>query len=191
MKPEKEMQNKTAVKTAGTTEAQRAILKHRAVLLANEAEQTDPGRVFLEVIEFRMGKESYGLETKFVREVFPLKDFTVLPGVPLFILGITNVRGKIMSVVDLKYFLNIPSRGLAELNKIIIIGNEKLEFGILADSVAGTRRVSEDGLNKSLLSGSKESAEYIKGVTEGLLAVLDAEKILNDPAMIIDQRKRK
>lgn len=97
---------------------------------------------FLEIIEFRLASETYGIESAFVREVYPLKDFTPLPGAPPFVLGIINVRGQILSVVDLKKFFNLPQKGLGELNKVIIIRNEQLEFGILADVMLGTRPIS-------------------------------------------------
>ena len=171
-------------------EEKHAILKTRARLLAKEKEKPDAGRKYLEIIEFRLGSETYGIETKFVREVYPLKDFTPLPGVPLFVLGLVNVRGQILSVVDLKKFFNIQGSGLAELNKIIIIKNELMEFGIMADVVAGTHSVSDDDLEKSLHTVPGIGSEYLKGVTKERLAVLDAEKILNDPKIIINQHEK-
>jgi len=114
-----------------------SILKARARALAKEPEQAVAARSFIEITEFRLASETYGIESSFVREVYPLKDFTPLPGVPPFVLGIVNVHGQILSVVDLKKFFNLPDKGLGELNKVIILHNGRMEFGILADAVLG------------------------------------------------------
>ena len=79
------------------------ILKARARALARES---GAGTVVqtIEVIEFLLAYERYAMELDHVREVFPLKEITPLPGTPPFVLGIINVRGQIVSVVDLKKF---------------------------------------------------------------------------------------
>jgi len=74
----------------------------------------------------------------FVREVYPLRDFTVLPGVPTYIFGIINVRGQILPVIDIKKFFNLPEKGLGDLNRVIILYNDQMEFGILSDVVTVT-----------------------------------------------------
>ncbi|MFA5858473.1 MAG: chemotaxis protein CheW [Elusimicrobiota bacterium] len=168
----------------------RSILKTRARALAKEPEKTGVNRQFLDVIEFRLASETYGVESKYIREVYPLKDFTPLPGTPSFVLGLANVRGQILSVIDLKKFFNIPAKGLGELNKIIIVRNELMEFGILADAITGTHRVMLEDIQESPPTVSGIGADYLKGVTKELMAVLDTEKILNDPKIIVNQHEK-
>src|SRR3989304_41282 len=69
------------------------ILKARAEALAKRPEEARAGE-FIEVAEVQVGQEQYGIETRYVREVYPLKDYTPLPGVPRFVLGLINVRGQ-------------------------------------------------------------------------------------------------
>jgi purine-binding chemotaxis protein CheW len=64
----------------------------------------------LEVVEFLLAQERYGIATRCVREVLPLVELTPLPGVPPFVLGIANVRGQIVSVLDLKRFSTCQKR---------------------------------------------------------------------------------
>ena len=104
-----------------STQESRAILRSRARALARAPQQTATAQQFLEIVEFRLASETYGLEAAFVREVYPLKDFTPLPSVPPFVLGILNVRGQILSVIDLKKFFGLPEKGLGQLNKLIIL----------------------------------------------------------------------
>jgi purine-binding chemotaxis protein CheW len=163
------------------------ILKSRARLLAQEPKTTADTGTFFEIIEFCLASETYGIEAMFVREIHQLRDLTPLPGVPPFVLGITNVRGQILSVVDLKKFFNLPDKGLGELNKMIIIRNRQMEFGILADAIIGIRSVPIDTIQPSPATITGIGAEYVRGVTGSHVVVLDAEKILDDEKMIVNE----
>jgi purine-binding chemotaxis protein CheW len=164
-----------------------ATLKRRARLLARESEQADTNQEFLEIVEFRLASEMYGLESGFVREVYPLKDFTPLPGVPSFVLGILNVRGQILSVVDLKKFFDLPEKGLSQLNKLIILRNKQMEFGILADDILRAHSIPLEAIQATPPTVSGIGADYIRGVTAERVIVLNAEKILNDERIIVQQ----
>ena len=164
-----------------------AILKARARVLAREAEEAGAAREFLDIIEFSLAAETYGIESAFVREVYPLKDFTSLPGTPHFVLGIVNVRGQILSVIDLKKFFNLPGKGLGQLNKVIIIRNDRMEFGILADAVLDARPVPLETIQSAPPTVTGIGAEYLKGVTGGRMIILDAEKILGDEKIIVSE----
>ena len=164
-----------------------SILKARARALAKEPEQAVAARSFLEITEFRLASETYGIESSFVREVYPLKDFTPLPGVPPFVLGIVNVHGQILSVVDLKKFFNLPDKGLGELNKVIILHNGRMEFGILADAVLRTQSVPLDAIQAPPVTVTGIGAEYLKGVTGERVILLDAQKILDDKKIIVNE----
>ena len=162
-----------------------SILKNRAAALAKEPDKPDSSLQFLEIIEFRLAFETYGAESKYIREIYPLKDFTPIPGTPDFVLGLANVRGQILSVIDLKKFFNLPEKGLGELNKIIIVQNELMEFGILADVIIGTCRVGLEDIQKSPVTVSGIGAEYLKGITKERMAVLDMEKIFTDEKLMV------
>ncbi len=171
---------------ADPTKKQR-ILKARARALAQEPEERVSPENYLEVLEFSLAYERYALETSLVREVHPLKEFTPLPCTPPFILGIINLRGQILAVIDLKRFFNLPERGLSDLNKVIILGRGSLEVGLLADAVAGVRAIPMSELQASLPTLEGLSPDYLKGITPEALIVLDGEKILADPRLIVHE----
>jgi purine-binding chemotaxis protein CheW len=166
---------------------QRAILQARARALAREQAPDLPQQAQLDVVEFLLAYERYGVEVSFVREIYPLKAFTPLPCAPPFVLGILNVRGQILSVIDLKRFFELPDRGLTDLNKVIILRQGAMVFGILADAVVGVRSIPLDRLQPSLptLTGIRE--EYLKGVTPDHLVVLEAAKLLSDKRMTVHE----
>lgn len=167
-------------------EQRRFILKKRAEELAREKTKTGD-EDFIEVVEFLLAKERYGIESRFIREVSPLKDFTPLPGVPPFVLGLVNVRGRILSVVDIKKFFDMPRQGISDLNQVIIINNEKMEFGILADAILGVRNVAVSGIGPPLptLTGIRE--EFLQGITGERMVILDAARILADKAIVVHE----
>ncbi|MCX6120563.1 MAG: chemotaxis protein CheW [Ignavibacteriales bacterium] len=168
-------------------EEKRALLKKRAHVLALRGNDETVRQECVEIILFRLAYETYGIETAFVREVYPLKDMTTLPGTPSFVLGIINVRGQIVSVIDLKKFFNLQEKGLGELNKVIIIYNERMEFGILADVVEGTQSVALKEIMAAPPSVIGIGKKYLKGVTKEHIVLLDAESILNDEKIIVNE----
>jgi purine-binding chemotaxis protein CheW len=165
----------------------RQILKQRARALARPPESRQHTDAALEVIEFGLAEERYAIQTAAVREVHRLKDLTPLPCTPPFLLGIVNVRGQILPVIDLKKFFDLPQQGITDLHKVIIVHNEEMELGILADVVVGVRVIPLDALQPSLptLAGIRE--EYLKGVTADRLVILDVAKLLADPKIMVQE----
>ncbi|RTL50586.1 MAG: purine-binding chemotaxis protein CheW [Rhodocyclaceae bacterium] len=177
-----------AVETGGTPDEAETtrILAARARALAVPARKKKEGER-IEVIEFLLSGEHYGLEFAYVREVFPLVDLTRLPCTPPFVLGIVNVRGEIVSVVDLRKFFDLPEKGLSDLNKVIILHSGEITFGILADVVVGVKILPRNELQPSLPTLTELREEYLLGVTREPMAVLDAAKLLADPHIVVEE----
>jgi purine-binding chemotaxis protein CheW len=172
--------------TDASAEAER-ILRARAKALATSTRQSLNGSAMLELLEFRLASERYALETRHVQDVHPLRDLTPLPCTPAFVLGIVNVRGRILPVLDLKKFFDLPEHGLTDLHRIILVRGNDLEFGLLADVIVGVRRVAAVSLQPSLPTLTGIRAEYLKGIGEDRLVVLDVERILADPKLIVHE----
>lgn len=170
--------------SAPSPDQKRAILKARANELARELNEEKTVGDSIEVLEFLLAHESYGIETSFVREVYSMKDLTPLPGTPPFVLGITGVRGEILSVIDIRRFFDVPETGVAENPKIIIVSNESMEFGILADNISAVRTIPVVELQLSLPALLGSRVEYLRGVTNDRMVILDAEKMVFDQKMI-------
>lgn len=163
------------------------VLQERAKLYAVEPKKIDTGERNLTVLLFILAYETYGIELQHIREVYPLKEFTPIPSGTNFLIGIINVRGRILSVIDLKKFFDLPEKGLTDLNKVIILQSNELEFGILADSIIGVREISFGEFQSSLPTLTDIREEYLKGVTNDRITILDGMKILSDKKMIIHE----
>jgi purine-binding chemotaxis protein CheW len=170
-----------------SAEERQKILHARARLLAGsgKAEAKSP-RQSLEVVEFILGPEHYGLESSYIREIHPLTEFTPLPCTPAFVLGLVNVRGQILSIIDIKKLFDLPAKGLTDLNKVIVVHADHMELGILADVILGVRSITLEELQPALptLTGIRE--EYLKGITRDPMVVLDAAKILADEKILVN-----
>ncbi|MBI4042191.1 MAG: purine-binding chemotaxis protein CheW [Deltaproteobacteria bacterium] len=171
-----------------TTEEKRRVFRERARKLA-EVPKIEKRESQIEVLEFFLAKERYGIEASFIREVWPLREYASVPGTPSFFLGLANMRGELIAVIDLKRFLGlspspIPSSAVTSEKKLIVVSHEQNQWGLLADAVAGLRNVPEKRLQTSLLTLTGIRAEYLRGVTADRLAILDLWKMFTDKKMI-------
>lgn len=178
------MNNKTDLASASAPSA-RQILRARAHALSRPPAPAADASASLELLEFSLAQERYAVETRFVGEAHPLRDLTPLPCTPSFLLGIVNVRGRILPVLDLKKFFGLPEQGLTDLHRIILVHGHGLELGLLADSIMGVRTIPLDGLRPPLPTLTGIQAEYLIGVTAECLVALDLDRILADPKIIV------
>jgi purine-binding chemotaxis protein CheW len=167
----------------------REILKTRARALAQprKHDQDADGQT-LSVIEFRLAQERYAVEQKHVREVHPLKELTPLPCTPAFVRGMINVRGQILPVIDVKKFFDLPEAGITDLHMVIIVHSKEMELGILADAVTGVRLIPQGVCQPSLPTLTGIRAQYLRGVTDQHIAILDVPSILNDPRIVVNEQ---
>jgi purine-binding chemotaxis protein CheW len=169
-------------------EEKRKILHARARSLATGGKaEAAPAHLLVEVVEFVLGPEHYGIESCHIREIHPLSEFTPLPCTPAFVLGLVNVRGQILSIIDIKKLFDLPEKGLTDLNKVIVVHANQMEVGILADAIVGVRAVALEELQPALPTLTGIRAEYLKGITRDPMVVLDVEKILSDEKILVNE----
>jgi purine-binding chemotaxis protein CheW len=170
-----------------TTEEKRTILRARAKSLAREPEKQGEAEESLEVLAFLLAHETYAVETRFIREVYPLTELTPLPCTPDYISGIINIRGQILTIIDMKKFFDLPEKGITNLNRVIVVQQEDMALGILADEIIGIRNVPKSGLNPPLPTMTGIHAGYVKGVAGEGIILLDMERFLNDRQLIVHE----
>ena len=171
--------------TAGET---KRVLEARARSLALEPVPTDTADEWIEVVEFALAHERYAIASEYVREVCTLEEFTPLPCTPAFVLGIINLRGEILSVIDIKKFFDLPEKGLTNLNKVIVLESEYMVFGIVADAISGVRHILRADIQPPLptLTGIREN--YLQGISAARVVILDAAKLLADHNLVVQEQ---
>ncbi|MDD1693529.1 MAG: chemotaxis protein CheW, partial [Methanoregula sp.] len=140
----------------------------------------------VEVLKFRLAYREYAIEMQHIREVILTGEITPVPGTPDYISGICIVRGEIISLVDLRVLLSIPEKGLTDLNRVIVLTNHTLSFGILADHITGIGIIELKQITPPGTGPMPLKNDYVKGVADGSLTVLDTEAFFSDPKMIIE-----
>ena len=165
---------------AGTRGSELEKLRERARKLAHPLRDERTGEGMVMVVEFMLAGERYVLDARYVHEVVPLKEVVPLPGAPDFVLGITNLRGEICSVVDLRKIFNLPEDHGDIRRYAVILRNEDMEFGLYADSAPEVRLLPLDSLQESLPTLTDVRAEFLKGVTDEGVVYLDAVRLLSD-----------
>lgn len=134
-----------------------------------------------QIIVFRLSREWYGVEITKVKEVIKVDKITYLPSSPEYIAGIVNLRGKILSVTDLKTMIGLPHEELTDKARIIAVESGMLETGLLVDEVVESIEVPVSKIEPALITLPAEEAEFIKGqckVDNKLIALISVEKVL-------------
>jgi purine-binding chemotaxis protein CheW len=158
------------------------VLEARARQLARVPDAPSrPGEV-LELVGFVLAGERYGIESRFVREVVRLTRFTPVPGTPPFVLGVTSLRGEILALFDLRHLLGAVAEGVTDLGRIVVIGESRREFGLLADFASEILYVPGTSLAQPEAAWGRT---YLQGVTPDGVIVLSGEALLNDPRLTI------
>lgn len=165
----------------------RRVLEARARVVARRPERLEEGES-LEVLAFSMAGEAYGVETRHVREVCQLRNLTAIPCTPPFVAGVMSLRGRILAIIDLRTFFELPAGGLTDLNRVIVLRGGDDELGLLADAIDGVRSVAVAELQEGLptLAGTRE--RFLRGVSGRMLAVLDGELLLTDTGLKVNEQ---
>lgn len=134
----------------------------------------------LQIVNFTLDNVNYGVPVEQVREVRDIQAVTPVPGAPSYIEGVTNLRGQIISVVDLRKRLGLAEGGGGAGGKIMIIDLEKSAVGVVVDSVTEVSTIKETDVEKNAVVTSA-LGDFILGVGKQnghLSVILDVSKIV-------------
>jgi purine-binding chemotaxis protein CheW len=168
------------------SEHTRDVLDERARRLSTPL-TADPGGDSLEVLTFGLGSARYAIEQGFVHEVVRLQNITPVPGTPSFVAGLTNHRGHILCLIDVREALGLPTAPTNDLARIIVLGEQTMEFGLLAERADDTRSIPLATL-RPLPEGMVGSNRGLyRAMTRDGLIVLDGRALLHDPRFVVDE----
>ncbi|HET8700135.1 MAG TPA: chemotaxis protein CheW [Nitrococcus sp.] len=131
-------------------------------------------------VTFTLDDEIYGIDVMQVQEVLSMPDITPVPGAPDWIMGIINLRGHVVTVIDTRLRLGIRSRALNASSQVIVLEAGQV-VGIAVDSVAEVAAIGDPQIGSAPDIGSPEAARYIRGVVNRdnrLLILLDSLRLL-------------
>ncbi len=145
-----------------------------------DGSENDP---IYQLVTFRLEDESYGINVMHVQEVLRVTEIAPVPGAPPYVLGIINLRGNVVTVIDTRSRFGLPPGEIDEASRIVIIESEMQVVGILVDSVAEVVELSGSEIDSAPNVGNEESSKFIQGVAtrdNNLLIVVDLNKLLSE-----------
>jgi len=134
-------------------------------------------------VTFRLDAEIYGINVMLVQEVLRITDIAPVPGAPSYVIGIINLRGNVVTVIDTRMRFGLHPRDYDDATRIVIIETENQTVGIVVDSVSEVVDIYSNEIETAPNVGNDETARYIEGVVsrgEDLLILVDLNKLLTD-----------
>lgn len=139
--------------------------------------------VVLQWVTFKLQEETYGINVMQVQEVLRYTEIAAVPGSPDYVVGIINLRGNVVTVIDTRTRFGLESAEVTDNSRIVIIEAEKQVIGILVDSVAEVVYLKQTDIDSAPNVGTDESARFIQGVSnrdDELLILVDLNKLLSE-----------
>ena len=134
-------------------------------------------------VTFRLADEIYGINVMQVQEVLRMTDVAPVPGAPHFVMGIINLRGNVVTVLDTRKLLDLATSDITDSSRIMIIESGKVTVGLLVDSVAEVVNIALADIDPPPSVGNDEGSRYIQGVyssDQQILILIDLNKLINE-----------
>jgi len=159
------------------------VLRERARRLAQPPAAEITGES-VQVVVFNLEEGSYAIKAIYVETIEPLQDLTPIPCTPDFVVGVVNLRGRILSVLDLHRFLGLPAISTDGAH-VIAVRAAGLEVGILASQVRDVRPLLMEELNPVLPTTVGIAASYTLGLTSDMIVFLDLQALMRDERIVV------
>ncbi len=137
----------------------------------------------LQWVTFRMDNETYGINVMQVQEVLRVTEIAPVPGAASYVLGIINLRGNVVTVIDTRKRFGLSQRDLDDATRIVIIEASDQVVGMLVDSVSEVVYLRVSEIESAPNVGNEENSKFIQGVcnrNDELLILVDLNKLLTE-----------
>lgn len=137
----------------------------------------------LQWVTFRLDNETYGINVMQVQEVLRYSDIAPVPGAPSYVLGIINLRGNVVTVIDTRQRFGLMPGEVTDNTRIVIIESDRQVVGILVDSVSEVVYLRQSEIELTPNVGNEDSSKFIQGVchkNNELLILVDLNRLLTD-----------
>ena len=150
-------------------------------MASNTAKNSDDP--MLQWVTFKLEGETYGINVMQVQEVLRYTEIAPVPGAPDYVLGIINLRGNVVTVIDTRHRFGLNTVEVTDQTRIVIIEADTHVVGILVDAVAEVVYLRQSEIETAPNVGNDESAKFIQGVchkNNELLILVELDRMLTD-----------
>jgi Chemotaxis signal transduction protein len=135
-----------------------------------------------QIVIFALGSEFFGADIAKVESIIKIQSITQLPHAPSFVEGVTNLRGKVLPVIDLRKRFGLPAEERDKNSRIIVVSVDQIEVGMIVDEVSEVLTVPEDSVEAAPAIVTTVDSSFIKGIAkieERLVILLDLTQVLS------------
>ncbi len=137
----------------------------------------------MQLVAFRLGAEEYAVPVQNVEGIIKLADPTKVPGSPAFIRGVMNLRGKVISILDLRARFAMGSRENEDDSRVLVVQHDGKNVGILVDEVSEVMTVETSAIQPpppEVVATKNRAIEGLCKVDDRLIIILDLGAVLED-----------
>ncbi len=173
----------------GMTLLEQTLLRERTTNLM-ESDQEDLSE-YTQLVVIRINQEYFGIDLGLIRECAEFRQVTPIPGCPDFMVGVINVRGEVLPIVDMRATLNVSTEEGENFHKAVVVQFENIFVGIVAEEIIESVFLQASDMVSGSLTGSGMEEGYIRGIARfhdhKFLKVLDLQKLLINGELTVDQ----
>jgi purine-binding chemotaxis protein CheW len=136
-------------------------------------------------LAFRLGEEEYGLDVQAVQEIIRMLPLTRVPGLPPYMRGVINLRGRILPVLELRRRMGLPEAEPGDNTCIVVVRTEKMMFGLMVDAVVDVLLVHRSAIQPVPDFGVAVDTSYLRGIAridQRVILLVDIDRVLTHTA---------
>jgi len=140
----------------------------------------------VQYVTFRLADETYAINVMQVREVLRVTEIAPVPGAPGYVLGIINLRGNVVTVIDARTRMGLLPKSTDDLSRVVVIEGRDHVVGMLVDSVAEVIELTDTDIEPAPSVGTDDGARCIQGVAcrdNQLTIIVDLNRLVSDDEM--------
>ena len=148
-----------------------------------------PKESYIQLIAFKLGQETFGIRIQQVKEVTLTPTISRVPKAPTFILGVANIRGDIMAIMDLEKRMGITKKSNQSLQKnppkyTLVIENDEYSIGLTVEEVPASITIAASSIDKApdIIRETQINKDYLEGIAKvgnGLVIILNINNMLS------------
>jgi len=135
-----------------------------------------------QIVVFELSSEDFGVNIASVESIIKMQPVTKMPHAPGFVEGVTNLRGKVLPVIDLRKRFGLAPRVADKNSRIIVISVGQTEVGMIVDGVSEVLTISDQAIEPAPAIATTVDSTFITGIAkleERLVILLDLDRVLS------------
>jgi purine-binding chemotaxis protein CheW len=134
-----------------------------------------------QLVVFELANEFYGIDIAVVESIIKMQEITQLPQTAAYIKGVTNLRGTVLPVIDLRIRFGLETQKDTKQTRVIIVTMGEVKVGLMVDGVSEVLRISDESIEPLPPMVNSVNSDFLKGIVrleDRLIILLEVEKVL-------------